>query len=192
MSAFQNHHIKLRLRGTRLPKGYTISLRLPSVNNRHQQPTKPRIKRQRIAPSDMAKIARRKESSTSSGTDDDLDAAVDGVSSQAIGDSAAVASEGEDEDAAIRANNAYPGAANTIGSIHQRHWFLTLDRRNSGFHKAQSGPDRGRWVGSWEPFFVCGRDVERSVVTGRLADDVMADEGVEEFVGRKLWRPVME
>lgn len=44
----------------------------------------------------------------------------------------------------------------------------------------------------FETFFVRGRDVERSVVTGRTADEVMADEGVEGFVGRKGWRAVLE
>ena len=98
----------------------------------------------------------------------------------------------DNEDSKIRASNAYTGAKNTIGSIHQRHWFLTLDRRSSGFHKARSGPDRGKWIGSWEPFYVLGRDHERSVVTGRNADEVMEDEGVDKFVGRKMWRPILE
>ena len=44
----------------------------------------------------------------------------------------------------------------------------------------------------FEAFFVRGRDVERSVVTGRTADEVMVDEGVEGFVGRKGWRAVLE
>lgn len=105
---------------------------------------------------------------------------------------AAIASNDDAEDAEIRANNAYTGAANTIGSIHQRHWFLTLDRQRSGFCKARAGPDAGRWVDAWEAFYVQGRDHERSIVTGRLADDVMEDEGVKNFIGRKMWRPIME
>ena len=105
---------------------------------------------------------------------------------------AALASEADDEDAAIRSNNAYTGATNTIGSVHQRHWFLSLDRANSGFRKARSGPDAGRWIGEGEPFVVLGREAERSVVTGRSADEVMADEGVEQFYGRKMWRPITE
>jgi len=104
-----------------------------------------------------------------------------------------MASEVEDKDAAIRSNNAYPGSSNTIGSVHQRKWFLTLDRKHSGFHKARQGSNQERWVGGWgEPFFVRGRDFERSVVTGRSADEVMSDEGVQGFVGRKMWRPIME
>jgi hypothetical protein len=106
------------------------------------------------------------------------------------GDNAAsiASDDNDDEDAMIRENNAYPGATNSIGSIHQRHWFLSLDRRRSGFTKAT----HGGWVGPWEPFFIYGRDHERSVVTGRTADDVMEDEGAERFVGRKMWRPILE
>ncbi len=49
----------------------------------------------------------------------------------------------------------------------------------------QEGRDDGGFV-------VLGRDVERSIVTGRTAEEVMRDEGVEEFVGRKGWRAVVE
>jgi hypothetical protein len=105
---------------------------------------------------------------------------------------AALASEAEDEDTAIRSNNAYTGATNTIGSVHQRHWFFSLDKKNSGYHKVRSGPDEGRWTAESEPFVVLGRDVERSVVSGRSADEVMTDQGVERFVGRKMWRPITE
>jgi hypothetical protein len=105
---------------------------------------------------------------------------------------AAVASEAEEEDAAIRSNNAYTGATNTIGSVHQRHWYLSLDRKNSGFHKARSGSDESRWVGERDTFLVLGKDVERSVVSGRLADEVMSDEGVNMFQGRKMWRAITE
>lgn len=41
-------------------------------------------------------------------------------------------------------------------------------------------------------FLVLGRDVERSIVTGRTAEEVMRDEGVEGFVGRKGWKGVVE
>ena len=39
----------------------------------------------------------------------------------------------------------------------------------------------------FESFLVRGRDVERSVVTGRLAREVESDEGVQGFVGRSGW-----
>lgn len=179
-AGFQERHLRLRLHGTRLPQGYTISLRLPSANDRSTQPVKPRRKRRRLDPS---KVSRRGPPSTDSENESEpvTSNASEGLILQpkdndsnagTEGEEAALASEAEDEDAAIRSNNAYTGATNTIGSIHQRHWFLTLDRANTGFHKARSGPDRGRWIGGSEPFIVRGRDVERSVVSGRSADEV--------------------
>ncbi len=44
----------------------------------------------------------------------------------------------------------------------------------------------------FEPFVVGGRVVERSVITGRTGDEVMSDEGVVGFLGRKGWRAVVE
>ena len=130
---------------------------------------------------------------------------------------AAGASDAEDQDETIRVTNAYPGASNTIGSIHQRQWFLSLDRLSSGFVKSRTGNDEGRWTRrladakvterqhhgdrrgcevaettGFDTFIVRGRDVERSVVTGRLAKDVYEDEGVSGYEGRKMWRPVVE
>lgn len=98
--------------------------------------------------------------------------------------------------------NAYAGATNNIGSVYQRKWYLSMDRASSGFSLVRDkrtgirtwrrtrGPD-GTTYG-FEKFWVMGREVERSVVTGRLAKDIMEDEGVEGYVPRGLWRPVME
>lgn len=109
-----------------------------------------------------------------------------------------------DELETTRLTNTYPGGAtNTISSIHQRRWFLTLDRHNSGFVPQ---PNRAtglkQWVRRWradddtrdgfERFHVLGREVERSVVTGRLAREILEDEGVEGFVPRGGWRGVVE
>ena len=187
-AAFQQRHIRLRLHGTKLPPNYTVSLRLPSKNDRSAQPRKPKRKRRRLDP---AKTQNGSEPQTDSDSDS-AEAIADNRRNEPIEgddeDAAALASE-DDEDATIRANNAYTGATNTINSVHQRHWFLTLDRRNSGFRKSSSNV---RWEGPWEPFFVRGRDVEASIVTGRNADEVMADEGVSAFRGRKMWRPILE
>ncbi|KAK5121077.1 hypothetical protein LTR85_005561 [Meristemomyces frigidus] len=194
-AAFRSRHIHLRLNGTRLPPGYTIALRISASDSLKGPPRKPKIKRRRMDPAKVATLAKQRFAPADSETEgDDIDEAQSQSASVYSADvDAALASEDDEEDATIRANNAYTGANNTIGSVHQRHWFLTLDRKLSGFHKARSGMSEGRWVGGWgEPFFVQGRDAERSVVTGRSADDVVEDEGVEKFVGRKMWRPILE
>ena len=186
-SAFRDRHLRLRLQGTRLPPDYTIGMRLPANDDRSKQPKKPRTKRRRLEPS--AALRRSATYMTDSDSEEDLRTTdAKGAGDNETGEIAAGNASDEDEDATIRENNSYPGASNSIGSIHQRHWFLSLDRRRSGFTKATDGG----WVGPWEGFFVYGRDRERSVVTGRTADDVMEDEGVERFVGRKMWRPILE
>jgi hypothetical protein len=98
----------------------------------------------------------------------------------------------EEEDASTRMSNAYPGSINSIGSIHQRRWFMSLDRQSSGFVLSKSGSEKGTWVrgedgGGFKPFYVRGKEFERSVVTGRLAREVESDEGVVGFVGRARW-----
>lgn len=198
-AGFQARKLRLRLKGTKLPKDYTISLRLPSANDRKTQPGKPRRKRRRLDPPVVTRPpstdSENESGSRTPNTTEDNDVLPESNHTTDGDDEvkdAALASEAEDEDAAIRFNNAYTGASNTIGSVHQRHWFLSLDRKNSGFHKVRSGPDEGRWTGETESFVVLGRDVERSVVSGRSADEVMADEGVERFIGRKMWRPITE
>lgn len=109
----------------------------------------------------------------------------------------------ERESAQVRATNAYPGAENSIGSVHQRKWFLSLDPPACGFVKRppESRAAKARWVresgsagvgGRLDfPFYVRGPDFERSVVTSRLATDVLRDEGVSAFVRRKGWKPVL-
>lgn len=165
-----------------------MSLRLPTANNYSRQPKKPTRKRRRVDPVSTPNDG----PATSSESEINEDTTEIKSNHPEDDNEEADITSDEDEHSTIRANNAYTGATNTIGSIHQRNWFLTLDRRSSGFRKARRGPDEGRWVGDWEPFFVYGRDHERSVVTGRNADEVMEDEDVEKFVGRKMWRPILE
>ncbi|KAK4984123.1 hypothetical protein LTR50_006810 [Elasticomyces elasticus] len=197
VQAFRNHHIRLRLHGTRLPADYSIVLRLAAHDAHAGQPRKPKHKRRRRDPALARKLSTLHVESDSEGTSDALSAS---AADQIQADQAALASE-DDEDEEIRKNNAYPGAENSIGSIHQRHWFLTLDKENSGFRRVKDGSGIVRWerrglpdgsLAGWDPFFVLGREVERSVVTGRTAADVMADEGVKAYAGRKMWRPVTE
>jgi hypothetical protein len=178
ISAFQSRYIRLRLHGTRLPKGYTIILRLPS-NEIIKRPTARRKSKQKQPRPHQP------------GSDVDSDAEEDTQTQEP--DPEEDLDTDTDEDAQTRASNAYPGSTNDIGSIHQRHWFLQLDRQNSGFVLDQSGEGKGTWVrgrsggGGFEPFLVRGRDHERSVVTGRLAKEVESDEGVEGYVGRGGW-----
>ena len=112
-------------------------------------------------------------------------------------DAAAVASDADAE--LVRSTNAYVGATNSINSIHQRKWFLSMDRSSSGFAlQRNTATGRRTWVrrrrsdgslGGFERFHVLGRDVERSIVTGRLAAKILQDEDVHGYVPRGLWRP---
>jgi hypothetical protein len=178
IAAFQTRYVRLRLRGTRLPKEYTIILRLPT-NEIIKRPAACRRSRRKL-PAQQIEFQ--------SGCDNEDGTQVPVSAQEAEED----LDTDTDEDAQTRATNAYPGSTNDIGSIHQRHWFLQLDRQNSGFVLDQSGEKKGRWIrgpnrSGFEPFLVRGRDHERSVVTGRLARDVESDEGVEGFVGRAGW-----
>ncbi len=189
-ASFKRRRIRLRLHGTRLPPNYTISMWLTSDNDRDRQPKEPKRKRRRRDPAVTAKSDVATSSDNESADDTEQQPPLPETNDDNT--AAGLACEDEDEAATIRANNAYPGATNDIGSVHQRNWFLTLDKRNSGFRKARSGPDDGRWIGGFEPFFVRGRDRERSIVTGRSADEVMEDGGMDKFVGRKMWRAILE
>lgn len=180
--AFQTRHIRLRLHGARLPRNYTIAMRLPSHNDRTSQPNKPKRKRRRI-------VKPSKTLASDSNSDSEAVTSVATLTDDNEEENVEAAMASEDEGEVMRINNAYPGSSNTIGSIHQRHWFISLDRTLSGFRRENGG---SRWIGDWQPFHVLGREHERSVVTGRLADEVMADDGIKRFLGRKMWRPITE
>jgi hypothetical protein len=200
----------LRLNGTRLPRGYTVHMRL-SVEDDVEGRAKA-IRNARFG----VKSRRRRSARDFEGpdtSDSEQEEYNDGTSTT-MGDFESHIGEGEDglsamereirevEDAMVRRTNAYPGADNTIGSVHQRRWFLSLDRAGSGLVKQrQDGkitwvtdvnkPERqedNRWT---FPFYVIGSGHERSVVTGRLGDDILRDEGVTDFVHRKGWRPIL-
>ncbi|KAF2867234.1 hypothetical protein BDV95DRAFT_679558, partial [Massariosphaeria phaeospora] len=195
ISAFQSHHIRLRLHGTLLPKNYTITLRLPSTNYL-QRPNPPLQKPRRPKSTRTLKLKRppANESSTDSDSDSDFDPSdstpppappeQDSVDIDTDTDVDTDVDTDTDETTQTHLTNAYPGATNSIGSMHQRHWFLAFDRRSSGF--TQRGK-KGVWVkdndkegeGGFDAFLVRGREYERSVVTGRLAAEVESDEGVE-------------
>lgn len=114
----------------------------------------------------------------------------------------------EMEDEEVRRRNAYTGAENTIGSVHQRKWYLSLDRDAVGYERGKGGKMVFRAVDATSnqeedldeskrglrlsyPFYVKGVEGERSVVTGRRGADILRDEGVESYTGRKGWKPVL-
>ncbi|KAL4966297.1 uncharacterized protein BDV14DRAFT_47023 [Aspergillus stella-maris] len=224
--AFQNGKIHLRLHGIRLPKNYTIFLHrdksdhrsAPTATSLLQKPIKKKRRRTipKTAPSstepsesevetEASPGSRKRKGYTPGGTDPDhghehSDAEPD-----------AIPSATENTDFLIRLNNAYPGSNNDIGSVHQRRWFIVLDRVGSGFVPESDAESthtfkvksRGRktWVRGvdqrtgertgFDPFYVRGPEIERSVLTGRLGGDVLRDEGVEGFVPRRGWRAVL-
>ncbi len=191
--------IRIRLHGTRLPKNYTLSIRLLASENRDAQPAKPSRKRRRKAP-----VLNKQAQVTPPTSDLDEEDTVPNAHPISMSPSTCPLEReiAELEDERVRQTNTYPGAENTIGSIHQRRWYLSMDRYASGFCPVpiDNGSKGGRrdWKRRWEdgkllgfePFYVMGREVESSVVTGRTANDVMKDEGVEGFVGRKGWSAV--
>lgn len=199
--SFSKGKIRMRLHGSRLPRGYTIGIwlakgeRYKSIDD---QPQKPRRKRKRIDPT--LRVDRKTYEQRCSDSEDDTPPAVASISPSTTTEALPIAESSlampsEDDSEAIRLANAYAGAVNDVGSVHQRRWYLSLDREKSGFHRprgsgkpwVRNGEDQG-----FEPFHVRGRDVERSVVTGRLGQEILEDEGVEGYVPRGRWRPVLE
>ncbi|KAI9841602.1 MAG: hypothetical protein M1837_000509 [Sclerophora amabilis] len=226
IEAFHKRKIRVRLHGTRLPPGYTVSLRLSRDNDLSKNPTsqsKPQVKKgRRRQPQGANTVDQAQPPSTPSPSSPSSPSP---TSPSRPPESPSAVTQDE-----IRSTNAYPGATNSIGSIHQRRWYLSLDRASSGFRR-ERGRKKGDWVPKqvleqsssiikdntiktppddndnnaksknirrkaspqgFAPFQVLGPDHERSVITNRLAADVMADEGVQGWVPRKGWRAVTE
>ncbi|RYP06161.1 hypothetical protein DL765_009607 [Monosporascus sp. GIB2] len=243
--AFQARKIRIQLHGARLPRTYVLNLRLTrdeDVAGRARNLRAPTAKRRRRTRASTRAARRQQQPMTSSsdseraagsrrGDDDDGDAEIvtappmEVAGDRSGGISAMEREIRELEDEHVRRTNAYAGAANTIGSVHQRRWYLSLDREACGFAKRRRGGGRAVWEPSGPstapgggrssepggdhdgergggeeedggdrlrfPFYVRGVEVERSIVTGRLAADVLRDEGVVGYEGRKGWRPVL-
>ncbi|KAF7558294.1 hypothetical protein G7046_g5859 [Stylonectria norvegica] len=218
-AAFQNRQIRLRLHGSKLPDPYVLNLRLTKSEDASGRARSSRTPRTRRRTRASASAAAQPE--TSSDSDDE---AVIGSTEAAAAGEAISAMEREIrelEDEHVRATNAYAGATNTIGSVDQRRWYLSLDRRACGFvERKQKGrsvwePDPDRPVETFGsaaveadepretkdmldssrlqfPFYVRGVEEERSMVTGRKGADVLRDEGVHNFTQRKGWKPVLK
>lgn len=182
-------------------------MRLLTCNNRHEQPKKP-VRKRRRRDDDPKSLHRHQRAETPKMSSDGEDFLQNDHSGNfTISENTTLTTSQnyseieEQEDEQVRLTNAYPGATNSINSIHQRKWYLSMDRHASGFMPLTDSDGVRRWerrrdgdgrLLGFEPFFVKGRDHERSVVTGRTADEVMGDEGVEGFTGRKGWRAVLE
>ncbi|KFA65754.1 hypothetical protein S40285_04899 [Stachybotrys chlorohalonatus IBT 40285] len=139
-AAFQNRKIRLQLHGAKLPDPYIINLRLTKSDDaagraNNTRPLRSRRRRRRRLGRTSAP---RPEASSGEGEGDDEDDA-HLVPSQAQANthaeplSAMEREIRELEDEQVRLSNAYAGADNTIGSVYQRRWFLSLDRRACGF-----------------------------------------------------------
>ncbi|TFB07176.1 hypothetical protein CCMA1212_000831 [Trichoderma ghanense] len=250
-AAFQTRKIRLRLHGAKLPDPYVINLRLTRSEDAAGRSRGLRTRavgtRRRRGRTARVRPREPETSSDSSSSDDDdsgqkhddgLDL-IEGENKQELSrhqanqDAPSVSEEHlVQQDAQVHLTNAYRGASNTIGSVYQRKWYLSLDRRASGFTEKRrhggrslweppppppssspppaaaaassslspppttddghlSGPEPGSCRLSY-PFYVRGPQFERSVVTGRLAEDILRDEGVTGFVPRKGWMPVLK
>ncbi|XXH05969.1 hypothetical protein Hte_012412 [Hypoxylon texense] len=237
--AFQSRKIRIRLHGTRLPHNYALSLRLTKnedVAGRAKSARTPTRRRRRGGPAQGGGAARggrgrgrAKAAEPETTSDSDADSSPDpdpddDGRSEIVNALAQEAGKGEEdvsamekeirelEDEQVRRTNAYPGATNSIASVHQRRWYLSLDRAACGFVKHRrdgkvvwepDGAGDGSKAGAHGagedaggrltfPFYVRGVEVERSAVTGRLGADVLRGEGVVGYVGRKGWRPVLK
>jgi len=186
-AAFRSGKIRLRLNGSKLPPGYTLTLRLSRDKGPAARPAPtPRHSSRALGHSKISSASKAAAAAGNEGSD-----AHSTEASHIPPAEAATIS-------AIRSLNAYTGSSNTIASVHQRWWFLAMDKANCGFVRGRSAAGTVTWTaGDAEtkrkyPFLVMGRDVEMSVVTGRKAAEVLEDEGVEGFVPRAGWRVAVD
>ncbi|KXH45577.1 hypothetical protein CNYM01_07751 [Colletotrichum nymphaeae SA-01] len=239
--AFGERKIRVRLHGSRLPERYVLNLRLTkgedAEGRRKSARALGRPVRKRRRGGGGKKMGKKNEvvetsSEGESGDEVDGDVVPDPLGGDRDSGDGDGDGEGEEtqlsavereirevEDDFVRRTNAYRGAENSVGSVYQRRWYLSLDREACGFERRSIGGKRvwvlrdgdgggdvnGEGVEESDrkkdevdesgrlrfPFYVRGPDVERSVVTGRRGDEVLRDEGVEGFVRRKGWRPVL-
>ncbi|KAH8703283.1 DNA polymerase ligase-domain-containing protein [Talaromyces proteolyticus] len=207
--AFQNRKIRLRLHGTRLPKGYTIALRLSSEEDKaaREKPTTKKRRRRHLV---QARHKEARTPSTSRSPSPNTEASrvhlnssipKQGEEHEDIDEGQPnLGSDSESIDSNTRLNNAYPGATNSVGSIHQRKWYISLDRHNSGFvnykeekrwKRKSTDPLTAADSPGFSPFYVRGPETERSVITGRTGYEVFNDEKVYGFIPRRGWRPIL-
>lgn len=195
-AAFSARKMCLRLNGARLPRPYVVKMWLTREEElrgkeREQgrgRQTEKEVKRKRRRHTERETSSSSSSGPSTSGVSEDNDAQQRVDSSR--GEAAQTRKRHHHTTAAAaetrtRCGNTYPGAENTVGSVHQRRWFVALDHRARQDGDGEGDGDCGRLK---YPFEVRGPMHERSVLTGRLGGDVLSDEGVVGFVGRKGWR----
>ncbi|KAG4217152.1 hypothetical protein PC116_g34367, partial [Phytophthora cactorum] len=153
--AFQTRKIRIRLNGTRLPHNYVLNLRLTKEEDVAGRAKSARVPTRRrrgggsaLGRSEGRSRGKRKaiELETSSGSDVDrkeedcedagneeseiVTAPAEEIDAEPV--SAMEREIRELEDEQVRRRNAYAGAENSIGSVHQRRWYLSLDREACG------------------------------------------------------------
>ncbi|KAL8876217.1 MAG: hypothetical protein Q9192_008902 [Flavoplaca navasiana] len=193
--AFKNRKIRIRLHGTRLPPNYTLSMRLLTSNNRHEQPKKPVRKRRRR--DDDPKSPHHDERATTPKTSsDEEDPVQDDRSANSI---VAENTNMTNPKIIVESKNKKTNmSASQTPTPEPRIPSIRYINADGTFPWIVMHPVSCRWptamerVDGREGEMKMGRDHERSVVTGRTADEVMEDEGVEGFTGRKGWRAVLE
>ncbi|TDZ68173.1 hypothetical protein CTRI78_v002320 [Colletotrichum trifolii] len=204
--AFRERKIRVRLHGRKLPRNYVVYLRLTKGEDAEGRRKGRRAMERGVRRRGRAKkVEATEETSNEEDSDGEVDdAVVDTGENDDEKELTEVEKEvREVEDEHVRRTNAYKGALNSVGSVYQRRWYLSLDREASGFTRRVVNGKR-TWALQKEgdesevdgarlkfPFYVRGPEVERSVVTGRLGREVLKDEGVDGYVGRKGWKPVL-
>ncbi|OTB19100.1 hypothetical protein K445DRAFT_188985 [Daldinia sp. EC12] len=157
--AFQTRKICIRLNGTRLPHNYVLNLRLTKeedVASRAKSTHVPTRRRRRgrgsaLGRSECRSRGKRKAIELETSSDSDVDRKEEDYEDAGNEESEIVTAPVEEvdvetvsamereirefEDEQVRRTNAYADAENSIGSVHQRRWYLSLDREACGFVK---------------------------------------------------------
>ncbi|KAF9875676.1 DnaJ domain-containing protein [Colletotrichum karsti] len=139
--AFRERKIRVRLHGSKLPRGYVLNLRLTrgedAEGRRRSEkllagPARKRRRRKGEGAGVKKDIVVETSSEEDEDADDDLvpDAETGAATETNVTDVERELRELEDE--TVRMTNAYKGAENSVGSVHQRRWYMSLDREASG------------------------------------------------------------
>jgi hypothetical protein len=132
VEAFGRKKIRIRLHGARLPRGYTLNMCVAPDSKHTPEPKAPVRKRRRVNPAVLKGV----ELGDTASEGEESDAALSVYDVVWDSEAALQQERRAEEDEEVRRVNAYPGAGNSLGSVYQRKWYLSLDRLGSGFYKA--------------------------------------------------------